>query len=540
MQEYLNDLVSPGAFFWAAAAGLFATVVLLCVRNVRRGKCPFNFASASEPNLSVTVAPVVSSTSAPPAMDRPLQQSDPVNAAFLQDLQGNILNGHGRDHVSNVLVSFRSDCQNEARLWLSRFAEKHVSSAYQQFRAARMFKLHGHASDIFGHVAISAAGYNALGISSAKQPKGLNPRKHEDGKGYVEVFGKGMKSRRAELADTPVDAWDEAYQREIHLLIILAGDDREQLDVVEREVAESLAGLASVSVERGMGLTQLLDPKDEKTRAHIEHFGFVDGRSQPLVLQEQVDLERANGGTSKWDPSAPLQLVLAPDPLGQPGFSHGSFLVYRKLEQNVRGFNRAMRDLARALNVPEELARAMTMGRFQDGTPVVNSDKSGTTNVPNDFGFADDAEGLKCPLHAHIRKANPRNSSEKRDERRHRIARRGIPYGGELVDSRGPLEDMPETGRGLLFLCYQADIFEQFEFIQRVWANFGNFPKPDTGVDPVIGQTSAGYGEAAKKWPSGWGKPLVNPGIDIAGFVKMKGGEYFFSPSLSFLKKPEA
>lgn len=524
----------PAILLACLSASVCLVLLARMVARVRQGKCPFHFSSpsTSSPSSLSAQAPAIA-----PAMDRALRLSDPANCMFLEELQGNILNGHGRDHAAHVFVRFAPTTSDGARAWIASFARQHVVSAYEQFQSSKQFKILGTDAGIFGHIALSASGYAALGFDTAQQPHGLNPRNHEDGKGYEEVFRKGLKSRRKALQDPEPSQWDAAYQGDIHMLVLLAADDDKQLDAVLATTLESLSKLAeSVHVERGLGLTRQLDPSNANTVAHVEHFGFVDGRSQPLMIEEQIEQERKNGGIDKWDPSAPLNLVLTTDPLGKSGISYGSFLVYRKLEQNVRGFHKNVHDLAKALAVPVELARAIVMGRFQDGTPVTLRDKSGTSDVNNNFNFDDDGAGLKCPFQSHIRKTNPRLSATGKTELRHRIARRGIPYGGTLVES-DKLEDLPETGRGLLFFCYQADIFEQFEFIQRTWSNFNNFPKPDTGIDPVVGQQDPkAPSYAARNWPAGWNKPTTCPAVDIAGHVRLKGGEYFFSPSMSFLK----
>ncbi|MBX9571917.1 MAG: Dyp-type peroxidase [Candidatus Obscuribacterales bacterium] len=530
----ISDLVLPVNLFACLLAGAGAIVVALMVARVRQGKCPFHFASTDTKKLSSGAA---KPNGGAPDMSKSMRVSDPANREFLEDLQGNILNGHGRDHAAHVFVRFEPGKAAAARAWIASFAKRHVQSAYEQFNGSKQFKTFGIDAGIFGHIALSASGYSALGFQTAQQPHGLNPRNHEDGKGYEEVFRKGLKSRRNVLHDPELSQWERAFLGDIHMMVLLAADNDAQLDTVLATTLESLSNAAEhVHVERGLGLTRQLAPQDPSTVAHVEHFGFVDGRSQPLMVEEQIEQERQKGGTDKWDPSAPLNLVLAPDPLGKPGKSFGSFLVFRKLEQNVRAFHKSVHDLAKTLDVPVELARAMVMGRFQDGTPVTLRDKSGTSDVPNNFNYDDDSAGLKCPFQSHVRKTNPRLSVTGSSELRHRIARRGIPYGGTLIES-DKLEDLPETGRGLLFFCYQADIFEQFEFIQRTWANFSNFPKPATGLDPVVGQQDPNAPcNAAQKWPAGWNKQTTCPGVDIAGFVRLKGGEYFFSPSLSFLK----
>jgi deferrochelatase/peroxidase EfeB len=111
----------------------------------------------------------------------------------------------------------------------------------------------------------------------------------------------------------------------------------------------------------------------------------------------------------------------------------------------------------------------------------------------------------------------------------------GITY--DDIRRNNDLEFHPERGVGLLFMCMQSMIENQFEFIQRSWANNNDFPQPYTGIDPVIGQ-----GENRKK-PNGEDVEQKWTDIDrkkipasFSSFVTMKGGEYFFAPSLAFFK----
>jgi deferrochelatase/peroxidase EfeB len=97
------------------------------------------------------------------------------------------------------------------------------------------------------------------------------------------------------------------------------------------------------------------------------------------------------------------------------------------------------------------------------------------------------------------------------------------------------LEQLPTGGVGLLFMCFQSNIARQFGFMQKSWANNLNFVQPATGLDPVIGQKAAGDVASVQQWPPQWGKP-GKKAFDFGQFVTMKGGEFFFAPSLSFLR----
>lgn len=172
--------------------------------------------------------------------------------------------------------------------------------------------------------------------------------------------------------------------------------------------------------------------KNRKWQA-IEHFGFRDGISQPLFLKEDIERVAKEQGTDKWNPTAPLELVLVKDPLGEGDHSFGSYCVYRKLEQDVRGFKEAERELARKLGLSgknAERAGALAVGRFRDGTPVTLSPtEQNPEPVSNNFNYDEDQEGTKCPFHAHIRKTNPRGDKNDRyqtleEHRANRIVRR--------------------------------------------------------------------------------------------------------------------
>jgi len=273
----------------------------------------------------------------------------------------------------------------------------------------------------------------------------------------------------------------------------------------------------------------------------IENFGYVDGRSQPLFLADQV---AAESGTN-WNPFFPLSHVLVSDPLApHPARHFGSYLVLRKLEQNVRAFREAEEALADALGLKGDdrpLAGAMLVGRFRNGTPLRLHGKPSSEGHPvqNDFSYRDDP-GAKCPVSAHIRKANPRDSRDGGLERALGVmmARRGQTYGGRTDRpwDDAPAATRPTGGVGLLFMAFNSDLTEQFEFTQRNWANFAGFPdsggEPQPGLDQVIGQGE----RPPANWPRVWGQQEEQEAPAARQAVTMKGGEYFFMPSLSALR----
>ena len=317
-------------------------------------------------------------------------------------------------------------------------------------------------------------------------------------------------------------------------------------------------------IARTNGAVRLLNPKHQEDGCAIfnkpdgngiEHFGYVDGRSQPLALTEDIEQERTmHGGIDKWHPGIPLSQLLVKCPGGSLEVSLGSFFVFRKLEQDVKAFKlleeKLGRDIALRTNQePDAIGErfgASVVGRFENGTPVTKFGEEqspipkGPVGVLNNFNYSSDSDGLKCPFAGHIRKTNPRGDIP--DSKSHLMARRGIPYGTRTdLDNPDP-DSKPSRDVGLLFMAYQSSLENQFEFTQLQWANNVQFLKPavgagaDTGLDPIIGLPSAPSGQ---QWPERWNEKLTDGRSDdtFSGFVKTKGGEYFFAPSISFLKR---
>jgi Dyp-type peroxidase family len=455
------------------------------------------------------------------------------DATMLESLQANIVKGHVRDHLTMLFLRFDDAAEGATFLHevgaLAKSAKRHLEET-QAFKAGQ--PLTGVRSYV--GVGITATGYAALG--AAATPGDIS-------------FAGGMKASRQSLADPPVSTWDEGYRGEVHA-VVLVGDAEDalvrQAKTVQKVLDLVTDAVAVVARETGRSLLN--------ANGHgIEHFGYVDGRSQPLFLTEDVAEETQGGdGATVWDPAFPLGQLVVPDPAApDPGVHFGSYFVYRKLEQNVALFKQSERDLATKLDLPDpERAGAMLVGRFEDGTPLtVQSAPGAHSPLMNDFDYDSDAAGSKCPHVAHIRTTNPRGSGGSPNgdptdvafERSHIMARRGQTYGHRTDDPNGDVdpEERPTGDVGLLFMAFNADLGSQFEFTQRAWANNPDFPfsspEQPVGLDPVIGQGSR---DTSMPCPVGWGAgggANIVQAEQVPQAVTMKGGEYFFMPSLPFL-----
>jgi Dyp-type peroxidase family len=214
---------------------------------------------------------------------------------------------------------------------------------------------------------------------------------------------------------------------------------------------------------------------------------------------------------------------------------NGTFVVYRKLAMDIAAFRRCVAD-AGYPGGPDLLA-AKLVGRWPDGTPLVRSPERPDPALAadpariNDFAYRDDADGLRCPIGAHIRRANPRDAEgfwSGRLTNRHRIIRRGRPYGPPLPD--GVMED-DGVERGLIFICFNADIWRQFETIQALWIDDGDPFGLGPDKDFLVGEP---HGTVGKMTIQGRPPFFLKP---QPRFVTLRGGEYLYRPSVSGLRR---
>lgn len=446
------------------------------------------------------MAPIPSSSVPDPSVDSSI-------AGLLADLQGNIVQPHARQQATHIFLSFGSDISRRLKIrsWLRTLARERVNNAWEEYRRGSSFR------PSFCSLLLAARGYQFVG-----EPMPGN-----------EAFRVGMAARRHLLNDPPRAEWHAEYANgDIDGLVILADDDAVQLarDVVVLWNSAKAVDVRVVLEEPGRRLR-----RDGRV---IEHFGFLDGLSQPVFFPYGAE------STDRWDPTAGLDLVLSEEPrrIGH----YGSYFVFRKLEQDVTIWVENISRYAAATGLDRDLVAAFAMGRFRDGTPVVEHDTMQHAKVPsNNFNFADDPNGARCPFQAHVRKSNPRGEepgTSPLEERRRRIVRRGITYGVRPdLHPAGTMFPPPHSGAGLLFMCYQANIEEQFEHIQARWANNPHHPREGCGVDVAVGQTGDSLGTAdVRQWPADYGSEQRVP-VPFNRAVRLLGGEYFFAPSVSFL-----
>jgi deferrochelatase/peroxidase EfeB len=326
----------------------------------------------------------------------------------------------------------------------------------------------------------------------------------------------------------------------------------------------------------------------------VEPFGFTDGLSQPSLDWQQsrstadqpsyTNLaclgEFLLGYPNEYGRYTDRPLLSAsggnamlPEAIDSPGMRdlgrNGTYLVLRQLQQDVRGFWQFVdRESAGDPQAREQLAWAM-VGRTRKGDPLEELSRQAIPGVAesapsNQFNYDSDPSGTRCPFGAHIRRANPRNADfppgtsgfvsqllhnlgftqlEAREDimsstRFHRVLRRGREYGPCLSTEQALQPDYPNPEEhGIQFVCLNANISRQFEFVQSAWIMNTKFNGMSGESDPLLGNRQPIPGCPVTDnffLPEESG--LARRVDGLPQFVTVRGGAYFFLPGIRALK----
>ena len=271
----------------------------------------------------------------------------------------------------------------------------------------------------------------------------------------------------------------------------------------------------------------------------FEPFGFRDGISQPFVdglgktgPREQTVKpgEFLHGYENEYGQTA-----------AQPLLHNGSYLVFRQLRQDVGGFWRFADEATRrddGSSDPDARLRLASkmVGRWPSGAPLAlapDADDPSLADANNFAYHSDDPRGARCPIGSHIRRSNPRDSLDPNPgsaesfeiNRRHRILRRGREYGPPLPLEQALTQD-DHAERGLHFICLNANIARQFEFVHHTWLNNRKFGQLYDDADPF-------FAPGCFTIPTDGVRDRVT---HVPRFVFVKGGAYFFLPGLAALR----
>jgi Dyp-type peroxidase family len=392
-------------------------------------------------------------------------------------------------------------------------------------------------------IAVTAPGLAALGIGDA--PLTTFPRE------FINGMAHGERSKvLGDSGESAPEHWQIGGPKnpEVHLLLMLYATSRERIaEVMRTHYADAAAN----------GLKEVFR-QDSHRAGSFEPFGFRDGIAQPKIegLSPTRKMDEAALKTGEFVlgyeneygqqppmPTVPSELdpgnLLTKSPGGKAFGRNGTFLVFRKLSQDVAGFWKFVEDHSRRPDgsvdeYQKELLAAKFVGRWRSGAPLTlapekdDPDLGADAKRNNDFLYMPtDAAGLGCPIGSHIRRTNPRDTQQPNPARslvitnRHRLLRRGRAY-----------QHGNETG--VLFMCLNADLQRQFEFVQQTWVNSEKFNGLYDNKDPLVGNqndTATGTGSMTIQRC-----PFRHRVQGIPRFVQVRGGGYFFLPSISALK----
>ncbi|MEO5648056.1 MAG: Dyp-type peroxidase [Chitinophagaceae bacterium] len=458
----------------------------------------------------------------------------------LSDVQGLIVKGYGRMHNS-------------------RYVMLHVTNA-----AATKAWIHSISPLITDATHLVTT--NCLNIAFTSKGLSAIEMSGENIQNFSREFSEGMYTphRQRLLGDYDGSQpgkwnWGGPDNEELHILLLIFGATEELTTTYyeKLKLQFSAAGLRELGILDGQTLPE-----------NKEHFGFRDGIAQPIIegtgrtghtFNTVATGEFIMGYKNEYGvfPDTPIitnaqgNMNLLPADVSGTGHKdigrNGSYMVVRQMQQDVEAFWKFMNEKTKSedgkLNTEESIRLASKMmGRWPSGTPLVSHpDKDpGILTDDDSFEYADDKEGMKCPFGAHIRRINPRDTFEENGSKesliltkRHRILRRGRLYGTPFEGS--PENFKPDGEVGLLFLCFNADIGKQFEFLSYTWGNYPNVKELYADPDPIIGVREIPM-EGYEQNFTIQGKPASQCISGLQRFITIKGGAYFFFPSKTVIR----
>jgi deferrochelatase/peroxidase EfeB len=529
----------------------------------------------------------------------------------LADIQGNVVRAYGRASFPVARHFFLTVTDAEA-------GRRFVNAVRPRVTSGERWPSEGGVTKkppVTLNIGFTFFGLHALGLPTRTL------------QGFPPEFVDGMKDRAFILGDRDTtlteaeaagwdSAWDPIWRErdgDVHIWIAMSaqvepGTDT-PLPALEAQcvwLRELCAEIGGVSILPGHGREEadhqdsaaLFDtlPDGRKIPTPKEHFGFADGIGDPVFrgqLSAAEERERVPGRgklmdpKKGWEPLATGEFLLGhadegqelpPAPVPVEFSRNGTFMVWRKLHQNVDSYRRYFEAqgarFCGAFNLDADAAmitlEAKVVGRWPDGIPLASAGTHAEwlakrkefgldaedpaqaaaaqrafmrSPAASDFRFADDMPGYNAPKACHMRRVNTRDyldplnamdaaepganpNATTRLNRRRRILRRGLPYGAQGGDD--------STEQGVVFTALCASLFRQFEFIQQQWIQYGLDFNAGNATCPLLGDHRHHDRFAIPARPGGAEKPVTLSGMPT--FVEPRGGAYLFVPSLTALR----
>jgi Dyp-type peroxidase family len=522
----------------------------------------------------------------------------------LHDIQGNVVKAYGRFRFGQArYIFYHVSDEAKGRAFIQELLKLDngiTNAAPWELSDPPKPITEDNIPDATTNIAFTYSGLKHLGV----------PRKSLQS--FPEAFVMGMKDRWEILGDDGPSApehWDSIWNGDLTVDIWLSIDGQSP-EALEKRYQEICNILNQDEIKSGVEqLRGHSGPNPEYQDAAIlpdspgEHFGYADGISETYFEGSGANPVKVIGGGKPtredpdtidgWKPLETGEFILGYRdeskeypiaPIPRPLSDNGTYMVYRKLHENVASFEQYIDEVGQDFPGGKEALAAKFVGRWRNGAPLVlfptkeeadafikelieardkyykarkENPNAQSTKILRDkydelrkklvaFNFDQDKDGARCPFGSHTRRVNPRGSLEFEKEafdtpgaldNRRRLLRRGLPY-GKTTEPDGTRSDTGD--HGIIFMALCASIDRQFEFVQQQWINYGNDFKLSNDKDPILGnheQTpdGKGLGRMVIEAPSNGDRP---PFIcaNLKRFVETRGGDYFFIPSITAVR----
>jgi Dyp-type peroxidase family len=478
----------------------------------------------------------------------------------LKDIQGIVLSGYGHLKAS-AYVFIQIANPRAAGQWLGRMFEG-VSTSEPWPITLQNGQAYKTKPQTAFNIAFTYSGLEKLGIPadgfSVEFREGIAGGPHS----WDYPEGPVNRSRRlGDIGDNDPEKWEFGGPKneQIDLMLLLYAPDPAAVSILQTELVPGveLCGMRVVAIQATY-----------RPEVGQEPFGFMDSISQPVIEGSGPDAGQPDPGQPTIKAGEFLlgyrnEYALLPPMPAYPGLGkNGTYLVFRKLEQDVCGFWNYIYKEASFNPAEARWLASKFIGRWPSGAPLVLSPEKDDPALGadrtrnNNFSFAAaDPHGYLCPVGSHVRRTNPRDALQPSPEEsiksvtRHRILRRGRVYGPTYpADVIGYLEEEArknkrdhfaeelDSPRGLAFIAINADIKRQFEFVQQTWINDPHFDGLYSNRDPLLSNYCVDGAEAEMHTMVIPRRPIRREVRGIPRFVTVRAGDYFFLPGLTGLR----
>lgn len=430
-----------------------------------------------------------------------------------EDIQAHIFSPHKKSHSLYLFLNFSTDPTQKEKIisFLNFLADKEKSVSITSVTDRDNFDPNPTNEPVFINLSLTAEGLEYFDCTGKKWYRIINH----------------LRSKTEDLSNDEILNGQGKQNKVIHAMMLLAHEDEPELkdkyDFLKQYF--EIYGISILKEERGRVYRKKVFTSQEKGFA-VEHFGYADGLSNPWIRKKDTLLKNGTPKSNdKWNSVAPIDDFIISEPSDSCS-TFGSYLVYRKFEQNVRKFKETIKSISEATAYEEDEIGSFLFGRTTKGVPVELLDRASSVSVEeyNNFNY----QKNKCPFFAHIRQANPR------EQHKVKMIRCGATYGERKEINKGgnyELDDTtsPEKNIGLLFFSFVKNI-DNFQNVLNICR------EKTSGVDPILGYIKTTDEVNTYTFKHKITKKEI-PYEGMKGLVSLLEGINLYQPSINFFRR---